>query len=80
MANKKTSSEMASFASAMLRDTNASAIQKQLAGSVLSQANTDNETSKKMETIASKVLQSDKYSEETKALAGSVLSQAVKDN
>lgn len=80
MANKKTSPEMASFASVILRDPNASAIQKQLAGSVLSQANTDNETSKKMETIASKVLQSDKYSEETKSLAGSVLSQSKKDN
>ncbi len=80
MANKKTSKSMGSFASAILKDPNASDIQKKLAGSVLAQSNSDKETSKEMETIASKVLQSEKYSEETKALAGSVLAQSKKDN
>ncbi|WP_338884765.1 hypothetical protein [Aeromonas hydrophila] len=77
MANKKqTSSELASEAAKILRDPNASKIQKELAGSVLAQSSTDKQTSSEMETVASKVLQSDKYNETTKSLAGSVLSQS----
>lgn len=79
MTNKKKSSKkMASNAASVLKDTNASKIQKTLAGSVLSQASTSNQTGSEMETVASKVLQSDKYNDETKSLAASVLSQSNK--
>lgn len=74
--NKKSSPEVTKIASEILKDSNASQIAKQLAGSVLSQANTNNQTSEVMENLASKVLQSNKYSETTKTLAGSVLSQS----
>jgi hypothetical protein len=75
---KKSSSTLASQAAATLRDSNASAIAKRLAGSVLSQAQSHNQTGKAMETTASQVLRSPKYSEETKALAASVVSQSNK--
>lgn len=76
MSAKKSSPSVTKLASSVLKDQNASQIAKQLAGSVLSQANTNNQTSEAMENIASKALQSDKYSETTKTLAGSVLSQS----
>ena len=79
MANKKQSSkELAQEAAQILNDPNASDIQKQLAGSVLSQSSTGNQTSDKMETVASDVLKSKKYNKTTKKLAGSVLSQSNK--
>lgn len=79
MSNSKQSSEsVASLASEVLRDPSASATQKSLAASVLSQSSSAKETGKAMETKASQVLQSDKYSETTKTLAGSVLSQSNK--
>lgn len=78
--NKKISSEqMAHLASQVLRNENASAIQKSLAGSVLSQAAHGKETGAQMEDIASKVLQSDRYADITRSLAGSVLSQSNKN-
>ncbi|WP_395948467.1 hypothetical protein ACFWHB_11845 [Aeromonas mytilicola subsp. aquatica] len=81
MANKKqTSSELASEAAKILRDPNASQIQKELAGSVLAQSSTGKQTSLEMESVAAKVLLSDKYSDTTKSLAGSVLSQSDGDN
>lgn len=73
---KKTSS---TIAAQVLKDPNASAIQKSLAGSALSQSGTSNQTGGKMETTASKVLNSPKYSDQTKTLAASVLSQANKE-
>ncbi|RDI13210.1 hypothetical protein [Flavobacterium sp. AG291] len=76
MSAKKSSPPVTKIASSVLKDPNSSHIAKQLAGSVLSQANTNNQTSEQMERIASKALQSDKYSETTKTLAGSVLSQS----
>ena len=81
MGNKKESSnEMAKIAAQTLNDDHASKIAKKLAGSVLSQVNSDHQTSKGMEKIASDVIKSEKYSEETKSLAGSVLSQSTKEN
>jgi hypothetical protein len=78
--SKKTSSqEMTSQAAKTLGDKNSSDIAKQLAASVLSQADSSKQTGSKMEEVASKVLQSPKYSDDTKSLAGSVLSQANKD-
>ncbi|AQZ32552.1 hypothetical protein BHQ29_04190 [Pseudomonas sp. LPH1] len=79
MSNKKqTSSDIAKQAAAILRDPNASATAKSLAGSALSQTSTSKQTGSQMEDRASKVLQSEKYSESTKSLAGSVLSQSNK--
>lgn len=79
MANRKqTSTSVATLASEVLQNNNASATAKSLAGSVLSQSGTSRQTGAEMEDKASRVLQSDKYSAETKTLAGSVLSQANK--
>ncbi|WP_327214741.1 hypothetical protein N0K21_08935 [Yersinia aleksiciae] len=69
---------MASQAAKILKDPNASTIEKSLAGSALSQASTNNQTGAHMEDVASQVLASPKYSEQTKTLAGSVLAQANK--
>lgn len=76
--SKQTSGDVAKHAAATLRDPNASAIAKSLAGSALAQASTGKETGKAMEAKASHVLQSEKYSESTKAFAGSILSQSNK--
>ena len=76
---KTTSAKIASDAAKTLKDPNASAIAKQLAGSALSQANKSHQTGKEMEDMASKVLASKKYSDQTKELAASVLSQSVKE-
>lgn len=77
---KKTSSKVAAKASGILKDKNASKIQKTLAGSALSQSKTKKQTSSKIESVASSVLSSSKYSSKTKEIAGSVLSQSVKGN
>lgn len=76
--SKQTSDKMASKASETLRDPNASATAKSLAGSALSQSGTGKQTGAAMEDKASKVLQSSKYSDDTKSIAGSVLSQSNK--
>lgn len=78
MNSKASSEKMATEAAKVLRQENASAIQKQLAGSVLSQTSKSKQTGAQMEDIASKVLQSERYSDLTKSLAGSVLSQSNK--
>ena len=80
MANqKKTSKEVASLASEVLRNPNSSETAKKLAGSALSQMNGSKETGKEMETFASMVLKSEKFSEKTKELAASVLTQSDKN-
>lgn len=75
---KSTSKEIASLAAKILQDPNSSNIQKELAGSALSQRNNSNQTGAAMEDKAARVLASEKYSEETRALAASVLSQSNK--
>ncbi|WP_404704841.1 hypothetical protein [Yersinia vastinensis] len=75
---KKTSQSVASQAAKILKDPNASAIEKSLAGSAPSQSSTNNQTGAHMEDVASQVLANSKYSEQTKTLAGSVLAQANK--
>ena len=77
--SKQSSSKLASQASTILSDKNASQIQKSLAGSVLSQAKTTHQTGAEMEAKASSVMKSDKYSTQTKSLAASVLSQSNKE-
>lgn len=75
---KQTSSGVASKAAEILRDPNASATARSLAGSALAQAGTSKQTGAQMEDKASRVLSSSKYSAGTKELAGSVLSQSNK--
>lgn len=74
--SKKTSSGIASQAAETLKNPNASAMAKSLAGSALAQVQGSYQTGKAMETKASHVLQSNKYSDDTKALAASLLSQS----
>ena len=76
--SKHSSSEVASLAGSVLNDPNSSKVQRQLAGSVISQSRTERTTGSELESVASKVLQSEKYNDTTKTLAGSVLSQSVK--
>ena len=75
---KRTSKAVASIAAKMLRDSNASNIQKQLAGGALSQRSQIKQTGSRLEDTASKVLASHKYNDLTKTLAGSVLAQSNK--
>jgi len=79
MTNKKnTSKEIASKAGSILQDSNASAIQKQLAGSALNQIQKGHQPSEEVQAKAGMVLQSEKYSEDTKALAASIVAQSPK--
>ncbi|OVZ91736.1 hypothetical protein CBW58_12040 [Yersinia frederiksenii] len=75
---KKTSPAVAAQASQILKDPNASSIEKSLAGSALSQTSTDNQTGAHMEDIAAQVLADPHSSDQAKMLAGSVLAQANK--
>lgn len=75
---KRTSSKVASMAAKVLRDANSSKIQKELAGSALSQKSQSHQTGAEMEDKASMVLKSSKYNSQTKKLAGSVLAQSNK--
>ncbi|HEI6799175.1 TPA: hypothetical protein SJ395_000749 [Yersinia enterocolitica] len=77
---KKTSASVAAQAQAarILKDPNASPLEKSLAGSALSQTNTDNQTGVHMEDVAAQVLAKPESSEKAKTLAGSVLAQANK--
>ncbi len=78
MNTKKTSQGIGSLAAGILRDENASQIQKSLAASALSQLQASHQTGAAMEDKASQVLDSSKYNDTTKSLAGSVLSQSNK--
>lgn len=75
---KQTSKAVGTLASGILKNPSSSMIQKQLAGSALSQIHSSKQTSSAMETKASHVLHSNKYNANTKSLAASVLSQANK--
>lgn len=75
---KRTSKGIASVAAKTLRDSNASNVQKQLAGGALSQRSPTKQTGSRLEDTASKVLSSHKYNDLTKILAGSVLAQSNK--
>lgn len=78
MTNKSTGTKAASTASRVLSNSSASAIQRSLAASVLSQTGNSKVTGKTMETKASAALQSAKSSVVTKTLAASALSQSKK--
>lgn len=75
---KRSSAAMTREAAKTLNNPQASAIQKSLAGSVLSQRNGSKQTGSAMEDKASRVMRSSKYAEETKSLAASVLAQSNK--
>lgn len=76
---KQTSSKVATLASDTLRSSGASAIQKQLAASAMSQSSSGKQTGAEMEAKAGRVLESDKYNATTKTLAASVLAQSNKE-
>ena len=78
MANKSTGNKVASTAGSVLGKSSSSAIQRSLAGSVLSQTGNSKVTGKIIEAKASGALQSAKSSSITKALAGSAVSQSKK--
>lgn len=63
MNHKRSSSTLASEAAKALNNSRASATQRSLAASVLSQRNPHNQTGAIMEDKASRVLQSNKYGE-----------------
>ena len=77
--SNQTSKSVSSLASKIMKNPSSSAIQKELAGSALSQSKSSKQTGSDLESKASHVLQSDKYSETTKTLAASVLSQSNKE-
>lgn len=76
---KKTDGGLASVAAKTLNNPNASAIQKSLAGSALSQAGSSNQTGGAMEHKASAALSNPNSSALTKQLAATVLAQSNKD-
>lgn len=80
MANKKqTSSGVGSIASQTLRDPSASAIQKSLAASALSQCGTGKQTGAEMEHKAGQALNRASSADTTKTLAASLVAQSDKN-
>ena len=75
---KQSSPKTTHLAATTLANPNASQTAKQLAGSVLAQADKAKQTGTNVESKAAKVLHSEKYSDNTKSLAGSALSQSKK--
>jgi len=76
--SKETGKKAASLAGKTLGNSNASAIQKSLAGSALAQAGTNKATSKSMEAKAAAALRNSQSAIATKSLAGSLVSQSKK--
>jgi hypothetical protein len=74
----RTSPSVATQASHVLNNPNASAVQRSLAGSALAQSGTAKRTSPEMASTAAKALDSPKSSTQTRDLAGSVLEQRRK--
>lgn len=75
-AERNSSVELAHKAAQILADDRAMPIAKQLAASVLSQAEPGKHTGAEMQALAAHVLSSTEYDDATRSLAGSVLSQA----
>lgn len=74
--DKQTSEDIASLASDVMNDDNATADEKSLAGSALSQSNTSKGTTGDVASLASEILRNPNSSPKGKKLAGSVLSQS----
>lgn len=79
MNKKRTSESLAAIASKIMKDKNASKIQKSLAAGVLAQRDPSKQTGAEMEKKAAAVLKSDRYSEVTRKLAASLVAQANKE-
>lgn len=79
MNTKQSSPPLAGLASAVLRDGKASKVEKELAGSVLSQASSPKETGAALEKTASAVLRSSAHSDIARRLAASVLAQSDRE-
>lgn len=77
--NKQTSRTVASLASEVLQDKNASDLAHSLAGSAMSQRSPGRQTGAELEDLASRALRDGRSSETTKELAASVLAQANKE-
>lgn len=75
---KATSAGVATLAANTVFSKGASHVQRQLAGSALSQSGTNRQTGARMEAIASKALSNPRSAETTKTLAASVLAQSNK--
>ena len=73
---KHTSAKVGSLAGKVLQDDRASARDKKLAASALSQMRPGAETSDALAKQAARVLESDKVSATTATLAGSILAQS----
>lgn len=73
---KNTSPAIAQVAGTTLADSGASGIQRQFAGSVLSQVNHGRQPSPAIQRRAGQALQSDRSADLTKQLAASLLSQS----
>jgi len=79
MAKKESSGpKVTKTAASVLRDAGASKTAKSLAGSTLSQANTNKQSSAATARTAAKALNDGRTSKATKSLAGSVLTQKSK--
>lgn len=76
--NKKSGPDTTKLAAQTLNNSSASKIQRELSGSVLSQANSSKQTSSAMESKAAKALSNPRSAETTKTLAASVVSQSNK--
>jgi hypothetical protein len=74
----RTSPSVATQASHVLNSSSASAVQRSLAGSALSQSGTAKRTSPELASTAAKALESPRSSAQTRDLAGSVLEQRRK--
>lgn len=79
MNNKQSSKSISLLASKVLNDPKSSALEKSLAGSVLSQFGTDNQTGANLQKLASAALKNPGSSDIIKKLAGSVVSQSTTD-
>jgi hypothetical protein len=73
---KHTSPSVATVASEVLRDQNASEIARSLAASALAQVQKGSETSPEMAARAARALEDGRSSETTKRIAATVVSQA----
>ncbi len=77
MANSKsTGNKVSTLAGKTLGNSNASQVQKSLAGSALAQSGTTKTTSKNVEAKAANALKNGNSSATTRSLAGSVVSQS----
>lgn len=76
--NERTRGRVATKASSVLRDPNASKVSKSIAASALAQTGTAKKTSPPVAAKAAKALDDGRSSKTTKTIAGSVLTQKTR--